>query len=116
MADSPLVAQSVDSIEVANRPSDRSAQDTSRTQAEQRLAAAYHTILQAIGEDPRRAGLLDTPARAAKAMLEATAGYAQDVRAIAAEALFDVDADGTPPASSLGMVFVRDSELYQPNR
>jgi GTP cyclohydrolase I len=39
---------------------------------------AYRAILAAIGEDTKRDGLLATPARAAKAIQELTAGYAQD--------------------------------------
>jgi len=46
--------------------------------AEARIAEAAETILRAIGEDPTRDGLVDTPGRVARAMLELTSGYASD--------------------------------------
>ena len=42
------------------------------------LAAAYRSVLAAIGEDPRREGLLRTPERAAKAMKYFTKGYQEN--------------------------------------
>ena len=50
--------------------------------AEARIAEAAETILRAIGEDPTRDGLVDTPGRVARAMLELTNGYACDPYAI----------------------------------
>ena len=50
--------------------------------AEARIAEAAETILRAIGEDPTRDGLVDTPGRVARAMLELTNGYASDPYAI----------------------------------
>ena len=44
--------------------------------AEARIAEAAETILRAIGEDPTRDGLVDTPGRVARAMLELSSGYA----------------------------------------
>lgn len=41
-------------------------------------------LLEHIGEDPTRDGLLDTPARVLKAMRELTAGYSADIEAILA--------------------------------
>jgi len=46
--------------------------------AEDNLAAVaehYKAILRLLGEDPEREGLLDTPMRAAKAMMYFTKGY-----------------------------------------
>jgi len=44
------------------------------------ISSYYKEILQQVGEDPNREGLLKTPARAAKAMLEFTKGYKQSVQ------------------------------------
>lgn len=43
------------------------------------LAAAYTTILRALGEDPERQGLLKTPWRAATAMQFFTKGYQETI-------------------------------------
>ena len=39
---------------------------------------AVTTLIRAIGEDPSRDGLIETPRRVVKAMLELTAGYRED--------------------------------------
>ncbi|HJX80248.1 MULTISPECIES: GTP cyclohydrolase I FolE [Micrococcaceae] len=68
-----------------------------------RIAAAVREILEAIGEDPDRDGLLDTPKRVAKAYAEFFAGLHQD----AAEHLsttFDIEHDE--------MVLVKDIPFY----
>lgn len=45
----------------------------------QAIALSYRTILQSVGEDPSREGLLKTPERAAKALLFFTKGYKEDL-------------------------------------
>ena len=45
------------------------------TQLIDKIAEHYRAILQLIGEDPSREGLVKTPRRAAKALLENTRGY-----------------------------------------
>ena len=45
-----------------------------------RIAQAYSTILEGVGEDPHREGVLKTPMRAAKAMQFFTKGYKEDIR------------------------------------
>ncbi|MDO5501376.1 MAG: GTP cyclohydrolase I FolE [Propionibacteriaceae bacterium] len=47
-----------------------------------RAAAAIRELLAAIGEDPDREGLRDTPERVARAYVEMTAGYSQGVEEI----------------------------------
>lgn len=49
----------------------------------EKIAGHYREILKLIGEDPTREGLLKTPQRAAKALIDATCGYRADVQALA---------------------------------
>ncbi|MEO5720628.1 MAG: GTP cyclohydrolase I FolE [Chthoniobacterales bacterium] len=68
------------------------------------MTGAFHEILEAIGEDPQRQGLLKTPGRAARAFEFITQGYRQSVEEIVNEAIFDSDASE--------IVLVKDIELY----
>jgi GTP cyclohydrolase I len=68
------------------------------------LADSVRTILQQVGEDPGRDGLLRTPARVAKAFRFLTSGYQADVGALINDAVFEDACDE--------MVIVRDIELY----
>lgn len=52
------------------------------------LATHYRAILQLIGENPEREGLLKTPQRVAKAMAFLTQGYSEDARSIIHSARF----------------------------
>lgn len=61
-------------------------------------------ILKAIGEDPSREGLRDTPKRVKKAYEFLTSGYKADIHHIVNNAIFEED--------SQGMVLVRDIEMY----
>ncbi len=45
---------------------------------QERIAAAVREILLAIGEDPERSGLVDTPARVARSYAEIFAGVGVD--------------------------------------
>jgi GTP cyclohydrolase I len=65
---------------------------------------AFKTIIEQIGEDPDREGLVDTPKRAAKAMEFMTRGYTQTLGQVVNGALFDSDTSE--------MVVVQDIELY----
>ncbi|CAG8085742.1 unnamed protein product [Penicillium salamii] len=61
------------------------------SQNEARIATAVHTILDCLGEDPNRDGLLKTPNRFAKAMLFFTQGYHLNLVDVINEAVFEVD-------------------------
>lgn len=68
------------------------------------LAAHYRAIIELLGEDPEREGLVRTPERAARAMYYATRGYRQSVDSVVNGALFD--------ATERQLVVVRDIEFY----
>lgn len=68
------------------------------------LEAAYRGILESVGEDPSREGLLKTPARAAAAMRFFTQGYTQSVDEILNKAVFHEDNNN--------MVLLRDIEFF----
>ncbi|MBA4377936.1 MAG: GTP cyclohydrolase I FolE [Gemmatimonas sp.] len=55
------------------------------------MEALIRGILENIGEDPQREGLLKTPERVAKAWLEITDGYHQDPDAMVRQALFEAE-------------------------
>jgi GTP cyclohydrolase I len=56
-----------------------------------KMRDAVRTILECVGEDPDRSGLLDTPERYAKALMFLTKGYEQNVRDIVNNAIFHED-------------------------
>lgn len=64
----------------------------------------YSSIINEIGEDVKREGLVKTPERAAKAMLFLTQGYKQDAAEILKSAMFKEEYDD--------MVIVKSIELY----
>ena len=70
----------------------------------EKLMEVYHTVLENIGEDPKREGLLKTPERIAKSLQYLTRGYSQDPDAILNSAKFH------EPVSE--MIIVKDIELY----
>ena len=61
-------------------------------------------LLSALGEDPSREGLLDTPKRVENSLRFLTSGYREDVDAMLNNALFTVDYNE--------MVIVRDIDFY----
>lgn len=67
------------------------------------IATATTQILTAVGEDPNRDGLLNTPRRVARMYEELLSGYRTDPSKLINNALFDVDYDD--------MVIVRDIEF-----
>jgi GTP cyclohydrolase IA len=76
--------------------------DTSRITNE--LADGYRKLIELVGEDPLREGLLKTPERAAKAMQFLTKGYDENPEAILQSAMFAEDYNE--------MVLVHDIEFY----
>ncbi len=77
----------------------------SRLKVSRRLEEAVRTILEEIGEDPYREGLIDTPYRVAKMLqYELLTGYKVDVDELINNAIFEEDYDE--------MVIVKDIDFY----
>src|SRR5437868_3922095 len=68
------------------------------------MEGSFRDLLEAVGEDPERQGLLRTPQRAARAFEFLTNGYRQDLDDIINDAIFDSDASE--------IILVKDIELY----
>ena len=68
------------------------------------LKECCSTMLELIGEDTGREGLLKTPERVARAILDTTAGYNEDPEAILRAAMFKEDYSQ--------MVIVKDIDFY----
>jgi len=68
------------------------------------MATHVHGMLELLGENPQREGLLKTPERAAKAMRFLTRGYQANLKQIVNGALFEAEVDE--------MVIVRDIEYF----
>jgi len=71
---------------------------------QEEFEGAITKVLELLGEDPQREGLLKTPSRVAKAWGFLTEGYHEDPKAILNQALFT--------SSNDEMVVVRDIEFY----
>ena len=69
-----------------------------------RMEQSFLELLQAIGEDPNREGLLRTPTRAARAFEFLTNGYRQSLDDVVNGAIFESDASE--------IILVKDIELY----
>ena len=68
------------------------------------MEQSFLQLLQAIGEDPNREGLLRTPTRAARAFEFLTNGYRQSLDDLVNGAIFESDASE--------IILVKDIELY----
>jgi GTP cyclohydrolase I len=68
------------------------------------IRKAVLEIIRAVGEDPGREGLINTPDRVSRMYAELLSGYGADPEKIINDALFNVDYDE--------MVLVRDIEFY----
>ncbi|MEO6860260.1 MAG: GTP cyclohydrolase I FolE [Microcoleus sp.] len=71
---------------------------------QEEMMAAVRTILQGVGEDPEREGLLKTPKRVAEAMRFLTSGYSQSLEELLNGAIFDEGHNE--------MVLVRDISVF----
>ena len=72
--------------------------------AEKNIAPQVEEILAALGEDPKRDGLLRTPERVDKALKFLTSGYRMDIQKILNGALYEVKYDE--------VVVVKDIEFF----
>ncbi|KWU47001.1 GTP cyclohydrolase I [Rhodotorula sp. JG-1b] len=75
-----------------------------RQAREQKLADAVKVLLECIGEDPERDGLIKTPERYAKALLWMTKGYEERLPDVIGNAIFAEDHEE--------MVIVRDIDIF----
>jgi GTP cyclohydrolase I len=71
---------------------------------EKNIAPLVEEILEALGEDPKRDGLLRTPERVDQALKFLTSGYKKDIQKILNGALYEVKYDE--------MVVVKDIEFF----
>ena len=69
-----------------------------------KIAEHYKAILELIGENPDREGLVKTPRRAAKALVDITSGYTDSAENIINSAVFEYGGSQ--------MVIVKDIEFY----
>ena len=68
------------------------------------MADAVYSLLEGVGEDPEREGLLKTPERVARSLRFLTSGYRQDPEQLLKKAVFTEAYDE--------MVLVRDIDIY----
>jgi len=69
-----------------------------------KIETLVRQLLEELGEDPKREGLLDTPKRVAKSLAFLTHGYRDDLDIVINKALFTQDTSS--------MVIVKDIEVY----
>jgi GTP cyclohydrolase I len=98
------VQRIVDEIETDNTDDTPESVAAAEPRPNGRIESAVRQILVEIGEDPKRAGLVDTPARMHRMYQELTAGYHVDVDRLINRAIFDVDYSE--------MVVVKDIEFH----
>ena len=96
---------------VASRPDrntnngvDSQHHNTAKEESKEKMKDAVRDILEAVGEDPEREGLLKTPKRVAEAMQFLTQGYDQSLEKLVNGAIFDEGHNE--------MVLVRDIDFF----
>ena len=89
----------MESVELHNQ-----SQPLSDDEAIARLAECYRQIIEIVGEDSTREGLLRTPVRAAKALWSVTGGYRRSLEETVGDAVFE--------CQQREMVIVKDIEYY----
>ena len=70
----------------------------------EKVESNVHSILEEIGEDPEREGLIRTPERVAKAYKYLTSGYSKDIKKVLNNAIFEEKYDE--------MVIVKDIDFF----
>ncbi len=73
-------------------------------ESKEKMMGAFRTIIECLGEDPEREGLLKTPKRVAEAMQFLTQGYNQSLEELVNNAIFDEGHNE--------MVLVRDINFF----
>jgi GTP cyclohydrolase I len=89
---------------IENKMDDYKKVDLYNSEKIEQIASHYTKVLELIGENPKREGLLDTPVRVAKALQFLTHGYDLDPAEILKSAMFAEDYKQ--------MVIVKDIEIY----
>lgn len=78
--------------------------DEQKAERMERMKGAVRTLLECVGEDPDREGLLATPERYAKALLFFTKGYQDNIRDVVNKAIFQEGHNE--------MIIVKDIEVF----
>ncbi|QBZ59370.1 hypothetical protein PoMZ_04331 [Pyricularia oryzae] len=97
--------QAVSSSIPAPQPdSSRVADEKAPSLSKVNIAAAAREIICAVGEDPAREGLAETPNRYAEALQFFTQGYSKNIHEVSNDAIFSID--------SRELVIVRDIDIF----
>lgn len=97
--------QTVSSSIPAPQPdSSRVADEKAPSLSKVNIAAAAREIICAVGEDPAREGLAETPNRYAEALQFFTQGYSKNIHEVSNDAIFSID--------SRELVIVRDIDIF----
>ncbi|KAL5883804.1 hypothetical protein ACKVWC_002784 [Pyricularia oryzae] len=92
------------SIPAPQPDSSRVADEKAPSLSKVNIAAAAREIICAVGEDPAREGLAETPNRYAEALQFFTQGYSKNIHEVSNDAIFSID--------SRELVIVRDIDIF----